>query len=311
MDMSLADMNPVSLPSVSVIVTSFNHKPIVQRLLPQLQAEDYPREKCEIIVVDGGSTDGSREWLGSLKDARLHVILQEQDRGRSAMRNEGIRVAHGEIIIMLDGDHTIDKNFILPHVESHARQECVVVGHSQFTDRWRSRALDRYLNTRGARKLLPGSPLPGRYFITRNCSVPRSVLERVGLFDETFSGWGGEDLELGMRFEEIGVKIIYEPRTRAWHHHDRPLNALLRNLELYGEKSIPHLVERHPQLYRELNLHQLRKFWLRILMLGAVYHPMRMLAGLLMPFYVPTVVFDYLHLRQYGRGFLRAKKGKT
>ncbi len=111
-----------------------------------------------------------------------------------------------------------------------------------------------------------------------------------------------------MRAEEAGIPIVYEPRARAWHHHRRSLGALLRNLEAYGEKSIPHLLKKHPQLYMELNLHQLEKSWMRLLMTGAVYYPVRLLADLLSPVYVPPIIFDYLHIRQYGRGFLRSQE---
>ncbi|MFH1009937.1 MAG: glycosyltransferase, partial [bacterium] len=275
------------------------------------QAEDYAPEKFEIIIVDGGSTDGSREWLSTLEDSQFRVILQNEDRGRSALRNDGIRIAQNDIVIMLDGDHTIGKDFILAHAQRHAERECVVVGQSQFSRDWRTRALLRYLNTRGARKLPPGKPLPGRYFITRNCSVPKALLQRVGLFDETFTTWGGEDLELGVRLAKAKIEIVHEPRAQAWHHHYRPLKALLKNLERYGKESIPYLLKRHPELYRELNLHRLKSPWVRLLMTAAIYCPIRTVVGLLLPFYVPSVVFDYLHLRQYGRGFLRSQRGKS
>jgi len=304
-------INQGHLPSVSIVVTSFNQRQILQRLLPQLDSEEYPCEKLEIIVVDDGSSNGSREWLATLESARLRVILRERDRGRSAVRNDGIRIAQNDVIIMLDGDHTIDKGLILSHAKRHAECECVVVGQSQYSGHWRFRALFRYLNTRGAHKLRSGSPLPGRYFVTRNCSVPKTLLQRVGLFNEIFA-WGGEDLDFGVRLEGAGIAIVYEPRAKAWHHHHRSLNDLLRNLRIYGEKSVPRLVEKHPQLYRELNLHQLEKPWIRFLMQAPFYHFIRLMTTLLLPLHVPPIVFDYLHLRQYGAGFLHSqeKRGK-
>ena len=297
-----------SLPSISVLVTSFNHKAILQNLIPQLLAEEYPQELFETIVIDAGSEDGSREWLTSLQSSNLRVILQTKNRNRSSTRNKGIQSSQAEILIMLDGDHTIEKGFILWHARQHQKHECIVVGLSDFSPNWRYRALFRYLNTRGARKLPANQSLPGRYFLTRNCSMPRQVFDKIGLFSEEFTGWGGEDLELGVRFEEARIPIVFEARARALHHHHRPLKPLLRNLELYGEKSIPLLVEEHPQLYRELNLHRLEKSSMRLLMTGAVYQPILALTNLLLPFYVPPVVFDYLHLRQYGKGYLKSQK---
>ena len=297
-----------SLPSVSVLVTSFNQKAILQKLLPQLFAEEYPKELFDVVVIDAGSNDGTRDWLASLRNPNLRITLQPYSSQRSLTRNQGIRSSQADILIMLDGDHTIEKGFVLRHVRHHQERDCVVIGQSEFSPHWRYRALLKYLNTRGARKLPTNQLLPGRYFLTRNCSMPRKLFEKIGLFDENFTGWGGEDLELGVRFEEAGIPIIFEPRANAIHHHHRSLNSLLNNLRIYGEKSIPLLLEKHPQLYRELNLHQLEKRSMRILMTNAVYHPIRMLTNLFLPLYVPAIVFDYLHLRQYGKGYLKSQK---
>lgn len=296
-----------SLPSISVLVTSFNHKAILQNLVPQLISEEYPKELYEVIIIDGGSEDGTREWLAALLDSRLRVILQDKNSSRSSTRNAGIRSSQADVLIMLDGDHTIEKGFVAWHAKQHQNRECIVVGFSEFSPNWRYRALFRYLNTRGARKLPANQPLPGRYFLTRNCSMPRKVFDKIELFSEEFTGWGGEDLELGVRFEEAKIPIVFESRARAYHHHHRPLKPLLRNLELYGEKSVPLLVEKHPQLYRELNLHRLEKIKMRLLMTSVIYHPVLTLTNLLLPFYLPPIVFDYLHLRQYGKGYLKSQ----
>ncbi len=310
--MSPEEIDDECLPSVSVVVSSFNQRLILQCLVPQLLAEKYPKEKLEIIIVDGGSKDGTRDWLSTFHYPCLNSLLENERRSRAALRNHGIRAATNDLLIMLDGDHTIETDFIHQHVARHRECECVVLGESQFSNHWRFRALNRYLNTRGVRKVPCGKPIPGRYFRTGNCSVPRSILERIGLFDETFTSWGGEDLDFGVRLEEAGIAIVYEPRAKAWHHHHRSLNDLLRNLRTYGEKSVPRLVEKHPQLYRELNLHELEKPWIHFLMQAPFYHFIRLMTHFLLPLHISPIVFDYLHLRQYGVGFLhsREKRGK-
>jgi glycosyltransferase involved in cell wall biosynthesis len=312
MDVMSKEAGSEHLPSVSVIVLCFNQRLILQRLLPQLLAEKYPGNNHEIIVIDGGSEDGTQEWLSTLQHAFLSTLFENRQLSRSQLRNKGIRAAAKDIVIMLDGDHTIEKDFIHRHAVRHRERECVVLGESRFIHSGRLRALHRYLNTRGVRKVALGATVPGRYFRTCNCSVPRSVLEQIGFFDESFTSWGGEDLDFGVRIEESGIPILYEPHAKAWHHHLRPLNELLRNLRIYGEDSIGHLVEKHPQLYRELNLHRLEKASTRFLMQAPLYYSIRLLTNLLLPLCVPSIVFDYLHLRQYGFGFLhsKTKRGK-
>ena len=130
--------------------------------------------------------------------------------------------------------------------------------------------------------------------------MPRDLLFEIGLFDERFRAWGGEDLDLGVRLEQSGVPLYGEPRALAIHHHLRPLNELLDNLYVYGRDGIPVLLQRHPQLFRELNLHHLfpappgssgtgalHRAIMRLLMTAPVYYPLRAVANLLRRQHLP------------------------
>jgi glycosyltransferase involved in cell wall biosynthesis len=307
-------------PFLSVVVISWNQVGFLKRLVNQLIDQDCPRDRYEIIVVDDGSTDGSREWLRSLPAGAVRTIFGSGNRGRAASRNAGIRAARGDVVVMLDGDHTVERSFLAIHAERHTEERCVIVGKSNFVDHPDFRALNHYLNRGGADKLPSDAKLPGRYFLTRNCSVPRDLLMEVGLFDEGFSAWGGEDLDLGVRLESSGVPIYGEPRCPAIHHHLRPLNALLRNLFVYGRDCVPLLLDRHPQLFRELNLHRvlpepgqgskISQWIYRAVMLAPVYHSVRLTANLLRRRHLPRFVFDYLHLRQYSAGYRASLRSK-
>jgi glycosyltransferase involved in cell wall biosynthesis len=300
-------------PNLSVVVTSFNQQEQLARIIPQLLTQTLASERFEIIVVDDGSTDGSREWLNSLGD-RAKLILAAHA-GRSASRNRGIRAATGAIVVMLDGDHTVQPNFLAIHAERH-HERCVIVGRSTFAEHPDFRALNHYLDNSGAAKLPPDTRLPGRYFLTRNCSVPRELLLEVGLFDENFSVWGGEDLDLGIRLEESGVPIYGEPRAVAVHHHQRPLAELLQNLYAFGRSGIPLLLAKHPRLFSELNLaHRftsangesrfgaLHRFAFQVIFASPIFRIVRALAHALRRRRLPRSIFDYLHLREYSRGY--------
>lgn len=304
--------------TLSVVLISWNQLAQLRLLVDQLLDQDFPRAHYEIIVVDDGSTDGTREWLANLRDDSVRRLFGSANAGRSASRNRGIEYARGRVIIMVDGDHTVRRNFLAIHAERHARQRCVIVGKSDFVDRPRYRALNHYLNNGGAAKLREGSQLPGRYFLTRNCSVPRDLLLQVGLFDERFMAWGGEDLELGKRLEKTGVPIFAEPRAIAIHHHLRPLPDLLNQLYVYGRDAVPLLLERHPELFSELNLDHavalpdlagrfgaLHRRAVRLIFCSPVYGLAKAVAQVLTRRRLPRVLFDYLFLRQYTRGYLR------
>lgn len=312
-------------PYLSVVVISWNQLAALRRLIPQLLNQDCEFETYELIVVDDGSTDGTRDWLAELKSDRICILAGRTNTGRSASRNRGIREARGDVIVMIDGDHTIQSSFLSIHALRHRNENCVIVGKSVFVDDPDYRALNHYLNHGGADKLSPNEPLPGRYFLTRNCSVPKDLLFQVGLFDEYFSAWGGEDLDLGVRLAATGVPIYGEPRALAVHHHLRPLDELLQNLFIYGRESIPLLVVKHPQLFAELNLDRslqppshnpshsaLYRLLFRLLFAAPFYQALRLIVKLFRRRKLPRFVFDYLHLRQYTLGYikyLQAKKG--
>ena len=302
--------------TLSVVVISWNQREFLERLVGELLDQDFPRDRYEIIVVDDGSTDGSREYLQLLTETNVRHVFGAENRGRAASRNAGIRAAVGEIVVMIDGDHTVQRSYLSILAERHERERCVIVGKSDFADDPDFRALNAYLNEGGAAKLPSSARLPGRYFLTRSCAVPRDLLLEVGMFDESFSNWGGEDLDLGIRLEKSSVPIFGESRCLALHHHYRTLDELMDTMFVYGRDSIPTLLKRHPQLFRELNLHRslpdpanvnsgsaVARFFFRIVMVGPIYYMVLFVAESLRRHRLPRWVFDYLHLRQYTRGY--------
>jgi len=86
---------------VSVVVPTWNRKERLEEAIASILAQTY--EDYEIVVVDDGSTDGTREWIERHPNPRL-VYLRQENRGSSSARNAGIRAARGELIAFLDSD---------------------------------------------------------------------------------------------------------------------------------------------------------------------------------------------------------------
>ncbi|MEM2169161.1 MAG: glycosyltransferase family 2 protein [Candidatus Bathyarchaeia archaeon] len=98
-------MNSISYrdkPLISVIMVTRNRAHLLPRAIKSVLNQTYPH--FELIIVDGGSTDNTREVIGSFKDSRIVYYRQTQDKGLHASRNIGLNLARGDYIAFLDDD---------------------------------------------------------------------------------------------------------------------------------------------------------------------------------------------------------------
>lgn len=87
---------------VSVVIPTYNRKEFLEQAVETVQLQTY--EPLECVVVDDGSTDGTREYLDALDDDSLRPVYHDENRGQSAARNSGIEAAEGEYVMFLDSD---------------------------------------------------------------------------------------------------------------------------------------------------------------------------------------------------------------
>src|SRR4051812_6017095 len=100
----MVELFPVMVPSMlfSVVVPTYNRLYLLSRALETVCAQTHA--DFEIIIVDDGSTDGTREWLASHGAPVPVRVLEQSNRGPGAARNLGIREARGDYIAFLDSD---------------------------------------------------------------------------------------------------------------------------------------------------------------------------------------------------------------
>jgi len=119
---------------LSVIIVNYNTKKLLKDCIQSIFSEEKLTRsswsKLEIIVVDNGSRDGSRKYLEQLKvkSEKLKVILNEKNSGFAKANNQGIKVAQGEYIMLLNSDTIVKQGALktlVDYLDKHSKVDGV------------------------------------------------------------------------------------------------------------------------------------------------------------------------------------------
>ena len=301
--------------TLSVVIPTYDEPERLEAALKSLSQQDYPHEATQIIVVDDASPYLDAERLhAAVAPLQLLLLRNEQNQGRARARNAALQVASGDLVVFLDSDMTVGANFLRAHAQRHQNHaEAVFVGNIRFAREIPPTSLTHYLEGRGVHRIDTDKPIPFNCFVTGNSSVRRSSLIRVGFFDEDLTAYGGEDLELGYRLHLAGIPFYYAPEALSYHYHLRSLEPLCRLMQTYGSKSIPILLNKHPELDAVLRLDFIRasalsprRLALQLALLSPIHYPIRWVTRWLVKTYVPDLFFSYLFWSSRTRGYIRA-----
>ena len=251
----LPPVRPGREPFVSVIVPVRNEADFIAETLDQLLAQRYDPRRFEVLVADGGSTDGTREIVAGC--ARLHPqvrLLDNPGRLSSAGRNVAVRAARGDIVLLVDGHCRLDDPWHLAEVASaFARSGADCLGRPQSLDVTGAPAFQRAVAAARASRLghHPASHIysDGEGFVPPQSvavAYRRSVFEKVGLFDEAFDAC--EDVEFNHRAARAGLRCFFTPRVGVRYHPRAALAGLFRQMTRYGRGRV-RLLRKHPDSF--------------------------------------------------------------
>ena len=222
---------------LSIVIPTYNRLPILKKCLIALEHQQFRHDSIggldlgelnsprvapqvldyEVVLVDDGSTDGTLDWLTAHGDQFPHVRSFAQNHaGPAAARNLGVKQALGEIIIFIDSDLVVTEHFLQSHADALVQGEQRLGCDRLFTYGW-------VINTCNfddpTSELYKITDFSAAYFATGNVAIARKWLLEAGLFDTRFQLYGWEDLELGVRLKQLGLKLIKCPEAVGYHWH--------------------------------------------------------------------------------------------
>lgn len=235
---------------LSIVIPTYNRAVDLRRTLDDLVVQTVPTQDYEVIVADDGSSDDTKDVVASFESTlRVQYVFQPDEGFRAAgARNLGARQANGDVIAFLDTGTLPGPTFVQGHLDAHAGEEPLAVvgyvyGYQQDAPRPEeySAALAR-LNAVQLRERFTGEDyfvdmrepeyasvgddlsrrlVPCLLFFSANISLRRETFWSLDGFDEGFTGWGMEDIDLGYRLWKAGIGFAVTRDGWAVEVHER------------------------------------------------------------------------------------------
>lgn len=226
---------------ISIVLPTYNRLTRLQHVIAALEAQSFPREQFEVIVVSDGSTDGTNDYLQNLKTGLDLKVYVQENRGVAAARNLGIAHSKADIILFIDDDVVPAPQLLSEHWRLHQQGQAQAVLGPMLTPedfamqpwvRWEQAMLEKQYKA-----MLRGDwEATARQFYTGNCSLARRYLELAGGFDESFRR--AEDVELAYRLADLGLKFTFNPAAIGYHYAERSFESWLAIAYSYGRNDV-------------------------------------------------------------------------
>jgi len=225
------------LPLISIVIPCRNEEKFIEKCLKSILDQDYPKEKLEVLVVDGMSVDRTREIIASYskKHSNLKLIDNHKKITPTAI-NTGIQNSKGGVIIVLGAHTFVEGDFISKNIKylQQTKADCVggrvkAVGRG-FWGKVISFIMSSPFGVGDAR--FRYSDREGYADTVAFGAYRREIFQKIGLFDENFRY--GQDAELNFRLIKSGGKIFFTPRIESYYYVRSSLSELWCQYFRYG-----------------------------------------------------------------------------
>lgn len=210
------EIDPAYTPEATIIIPTFNEERVIEERLRNLLAQDYPRDKLQILVVDSGSTDRTRELVKCFSSYGVELLTENERKGKGAAIKYALNFCRYGIIVTSDANSHFEQSSCLRYLLSH------------FSDPKVGGATGRYFS----RENVKGQGSQGTIWFREHENILRSFESKVdsvvSLFGELFACRKdlyiiddksmAEDLDTSIYIRKQGFRLVYEPRSGVYEY---------------------------------------------------------------------------------------------
>lgn len=231
-------------PFVSIIIPVYNEAKYIEGCLNSVESFDYPLEYLEVIVVDGNSTDNTRELVDLFikKNKNFHLVVNTKKIVPISM-NIGIQKAKGDFIIRLDAHSFYPTNYVSELISKALLYESDNIGTVCLTEvksvTSKSSSIKFVLSNKygvGNSLFRVGVNKPVEVDTVPFGCFKRSILDKVGGYDERLIR--NQDIEINKRIKKVGGKIILLPEPKCVYFARETYKPFAKNNFLNGKWNI-------------------------------------------------------------------------
>ena len=287
-------------PFITVVVPVRNEERFIAGTINELLAQDYPKDRFEIIVADGESSDRTKEIVAGISGTHPQVRLFDNPRRlSSAGRNVGFKNGRGYIFLVVDGHCHIGHDQLFKNIAAcFEKSGAQCLGRPQpldppgLSDFQRAVALARASRIGHGGDSLIYSDHEGFVSpVSHGAVYKREVFGKIGYVDETFDVC--EDVDFNYRVEKAGFKTYMSPSIAIKYYPRESLAALWRQMVRYG-KGRYQFLRKHPETFSIMGMVPVvlvaGLFLLPVL--GLVHSPFFSLFGIIYGFYLLTILLS-------------------
>jgi cellulose synthase/poly-beta-1,6-N-acetylglucosamine synthase-like glycosyltransferase len=245
-------------PLVSFLIPAYNEEKHIGNMLKSLEAQDYPRDKIEIIIADGNSTDNTVSIIkGFQKKNKRIILLKNPTRNTAVGRNICLKHANGKYIFNYSGHAYASKKFVATLVSKLEKSPKKVGAYGVS-----SNPPDNELNFTGlCIQTVFSTFFGGAGFVDQNIRMEkerpvrsvafsaykREVFDKIGTFDEDL--WCGQDGEFNLRLNKEGYELIYTPDSSVSLQKKDSPERFFKQMYNYGLGASLR-VKKHPDSFK-------------------------------------------------------------